>query len=331
MSLFCPGSAPNRNSALSLLNPNTHYQQQTVVNMNKSEQDLGESNSTTTTITTENSTKKADEDLVSANADQLQLTKNNNNNNGSRSGGSDSLSSLSMSMSYAEQAARGASVAAKFVAGSPSRVATLMTTSLSPPPVLLARVKIAPAVVTATPVVVTCGVSSSLSKNEQSEMAKGKATADSLKTGSDDFSNSSNSSNSSSGSKEFPLTSSTAIAELHLSHGSSEPTLSTQTPESKLEEYHQCVAFLNAFPGTAAEAAAASVQTATATAVCSIISTTAVAGGSAESVSSSPRLQRKLSANSLMPRRVSFPKSDNELVTGYLEPADPWQHGKSVK
>lgn len=27
-------------------------------------------------------------------------------------------------------------------------------------------------------------------------------------------------------------------------------------------------------------------------------------------------------------RRVSFPENDNELVTGYLEPADPWACGK---
>jgi hypothetical protein len=28
------------------------------------------------------------------------------------------------------------------------------------------------------------------------------------------------------------------------------------------------------------------------------------------------------------PRRVSFPSSDNHLVTGYLEPANPWQYGE---
>lgn len=29
-------------------------------------------------------------------------------------------------------------------------------------------------------------------------------------------------------------------------------------------------------------------------------------------------------------RRVSFPENDSELVTGYLEPADPWACGKSI-
>lgn len=29
-------------------------------------------------------------------------------------------------------------------------------------------------------------------------------------------------------------------------------------------------------------------------------------------------------------RRVIFPTSDNDLVTGYLEPANPWEHGKSL-
>lgn len=41
-------------------------------------------------------------------------------------------------------------------------------------------------------------------------------------------------------------------------------------------------------------------------------------------------LQRKASDSSLtsssIPRRVSFP--ENQLVTGYLEPADPWKQGK---
>lgn len=29
-----------------------------------------------------------------------------------------------------------------------------------------------------------------------------------------------------------------------------------------------------------------------------------------------------------VPLRVSFPASDNHLVTGYLEPANPWRHGE---
>lgn len=47
------------------------------------------------------------------------------------------------------------------------------------------------------------------------------------------------------------------------------------------------------------------------------------------SASASPNMVRKSSDGSVsLPRRVSFPKSDNELVTGYLEPANPWEHGK---
>lgn len=28
------------------------------------------------------------------------------------------------------------------------------------------------------------------------------------------------------------------------------------------------------------------------------------------------------------PRKVSFPEEDSRLVTGYLEPANPWEYGK---
>lgn len=44
---------------------------------------------------------------------------------------------------------------------------------------------------------------------------------------------------------------------------------------------------------------------------------------------SDPSAAETISA-SLMPRRVSFPKSDHELVTGYLEPANPWEYGKCI-
>ncbi|KAM7353513.1 uncharacterized protein ACRADG_005545 isoform 1-T5 [Cochliomyia hominivorax] len=50
------------------------------------------------------------------------------------------------------------------------------------------------------------------------------------------------------------------------------------------------------------------------------------------SASVSPSMVRKSSDSAvLLPRRVSFPKSDNELVTGYLEPANPWEHVDMVK
>lgn len=56
------------------------------------------------------------------------------------------------------------------------------------------------------------------------------------------------------------------------------------------------------------------------------------------SATTSPSMLRKGSLNSggagagggSLPRRVSFPKSDSELVTGYLEPANPWQNGESI-
>uniref|UniRef100_A0A1I8PU86 Uncharacterized protein n=1 Tax=Stomoxys calcitrans TaxID=35570 RepID=A0A1I8PU86_STOCA len=50
------------------------------------------------------------------------------------------------------------------------------------------------------------------------------------------------------------------------------------------------------------------------------------------SATTSPNMVRKMSDGSVsLPRRVSFPKSDNELVTGYLEPANPWKHVCMVK
>lgn len=50
------------------------------------------------------------------------------------------------------------------------------------------------------------------------------------------------------------------------------------------------------------------------------------------SATASPNMVRKTSDSAMLPpRRVSFPKSDNELVTGYLEPANPWEHGKFIK
>jgi hypothetical protein len=30
------------------------------------------------------------------------------------------------------------------------------------------------------------------------------------------------------------------------------------------------------------------------------------------------------------PRKVSFPEEDSRLVTGYLEPANPWEYGKPL-
>jgi hypothetical protein len=30
------------------------------------------------------------------------------------------------------------------------------------------------------------------------------------------------------------------------------------------------------------------------------------------------------------PRKVSFPEEDDHLVTGYLEPANPWEFGKPL-
>ncbi|GBP10774.1 hypothetical protein EVAR_74179_1 [Eumeta japonica] len=55
----------------------------------------------------------------------------------------------------------------------------------------------------------------------------------------------------------------------------------------------------------------------------------ALKSGTTSSASASPNMVRKASDSSVvLPRRVSFPKGDNELVTGYLEPANPWEHGE---
>lgn len=60
-----------------------------------------------------------------------------------------------------------------------------------------------------------------------------------------------------------------------------------------------------------------------------------MSGVSSISASTSPSMLRKGSlscggaggSGGSLPRRVSFPKSDSELVTGYLEPANPWENG----
>lgn len=63
-----------------------------------------------------------------------------------------------------------------------------------------------------------------------------------------------------------------------------------------------------------------------------VVARSSVGGGCSTAPS---LLQRKFSDGSFtgaaaMPRRVSFPESDRELVTGYLEPANPWEQGKTI-
>ena len=42
------------------------------------------------------------------------------------------------------------------------------------------------------------------------------------------------------------------------------------------------------------------------------------------------KIRSALKKSQQRPRKVSFPSDDTELVTGYLEPANPWEHGKST-
>lgn len=39
---------------------------------------------------------------------------------------------------------------------------------------------------------------------------------------------------------------------------------------------------------------------------------------------------RNENARNCLNRRVSFPEDDKDIVTGFLEPANPWEYGKMV-
>lgn len=103
---------------------------------------------------------------------------------------------------------------------------------------------------------------------------------------------------------------STPIAILHLSHASaSEPSFDSQLRSKQAEQEEKADKFQNLKQQR--------------------VEGTSSTNSSATGCTESPVLgRRKSSTVALMPRRVSFPKSDSELVTGYLEPANPWQHGK---
>lgn len=72
------------------------------------------------------------------------------------------------------------------------------------------------------------------------------------------------------------------------------------------------------------------------TAMKKVSSSLGMPGTLSVSASTSPSMLRKGSlshggsSSGSLPRRVSFPKSDSELVTGYLEPANPWENGKML-
>lgn len=122
----------------------------------------------------------------------------------------------------------------------------------------------------------------------------------------------------------------------HLTHTSSDPTLSVQMcsnqQQQKMRSYHDTKqttmwskdSVLGSSGSVSSDKASINTKT-------TVLSrhTGAITKTGACSVTVSPCSLRKGSDPiSTLPRRVSFPKSDNELVTGYLEPANPWGQGK---
>ncbi|XP_073824621.1 uncharacterized protein isoform X2 [Musca autumnalis] len=98
----------------------------------------------------------------------------------------------------------------------------------------------------------------------------------------------------------------------HLPHISSEPTFGAQLRQKQQREQEAQIQTKSADNNVPYYSSAVKSGTVSATA--------------------SPNMVRKSSDGSVsLPRRVSFPKSDNELVTGYLEPANPWEHVCMVK
>jgi hypothetical protein len=43
-----------------------------------------------------------------------------------------------------------------------------------------------------------------------------------------------------------------------------------------------------------------------------------------------PCLRSRSENQTREPRKVSFPEEESRLVTGYLEPANPWEYGESL-
>ncbi|KAI8119371.1 hypothetical protein CVS40_9252 [Lucilia cuprina] len=113
------------------------------------------------------------------------------------------------------------------------------------------------------------------------------------------------------------------IAGSHLPHICSEPTFGVQLRNRNTEDQQQN----KSTSSTKAGGSARDWRPNT-----SALNYSSVIKSGTVSASASPNMVRKTSDSSvLLPRRVSFPKSDNELVTGYLEPANPWEHFIVVK
>ncbi|XP_065358025.1 serine-rich adhesin for platelets [Calliphora vicina] len=115
----------------------------------------------------------------------------------------------------------------------------------------------------------------------------------------------------------------------HLPHICSEPTFGVQLRNRNIEDQqHNNSNNNNSSPNTSGSGSSARDWRPNTSApnYSSVIKSGTV------SASASPNMVRKTSESSvLLPRRVSFPKSDNELVTGYLEPANPWEHVCMIK
>ncbi|XP_030377351.1 mucin-5AC [Scaptodrosophila lebanonensis] len=124
------------------------------------------------------------------------------------------------------------------------------------------------------------------------------------------------------------VTSPTSPSSSLLSHAASEPTFDVQMrtqQQQKIKLYHD--AKQHAVWRTDSLASNSSNSSAKAGAATDYVSM--------RSTAPACLLQRKSSDSSVvsssMPRRVSFPESDKELVTGYLEPANPWEEAWQVK
>lgn len=124
----------------------------------------------------------------------------------------------------------------------------------------------------------------------------------------------------------------------HLTHTSSDTTLSVQSQmcpnqqQQKMRSYHDTKqTTMWSKDSVLGSSGSISIDKSVINTKTTVLSrhTGAITKTGACSVTVSPCSLRKGSDPiSALPRRVSFPKSDNELVTGYLEPANPWGQGK---
>ncbi|XP_017464973.1 PREDICTED: serine-rich adhesin for platelets isoform X2 [Rhagoletis zephyria] len=137
----------------------------------------------------------------------------------------------------------------------------------------------------------------------------------------------------------LPMSTSVATAQCSatpLAHTSSDPSFAVQSQlrrnqqQQKMKSYHDTKQTTMWSKDSVLGSSGSISIDATATALTSC--TGAVIKSGTYSATVSPFSIRKSSdPNNVLPRRVSFPKSDNELVTGYLEPANPWGQACLVK